>query len=416
MLQPFFKIVLLFSQRYYKIVLYNIFCALRRAICKDGRKDMALTLNEMIEKGKFLMISYRSIDSHIVVEDIRQMQALGLRVWYDAAMELGDNWKHVAEKVIKHPNCAGVIFYNSENSFVSKPCYWERVWAREQMEAKREKGEPYTYFSVNIGGRSTNEIIRDTYRIAEGVADVETVFPFEYLDGIVRMFSEDVICVRRTGTAKQTAEAIYKKTRYLGVVDDEEVLLENLEKKGIIVTEENNKVLYGGSYPREIADVDVSHKNLGKTWFTERGRQYCYVNGRCYLAEPIRFVYIGKTDEGLRFMADRVLFTSSGEELPAALERFTKEAFRSAKKAFPVGNATLPTAQDYLEHLDKFDAFTRTTEFAEKQTRFWLADRGKGGRALQMNVNESMTINERGFNKKFKLGVRPVVTFTFNKK
>ena len=376
---------------------------------------MAVALNEMIEKGKFLMISYRSIDSHIVVEDIRQMQALGLRIWYDAAMELGDNWKHVAENIIKHPNCAGVIFYNSENSFVSKPCYLERAWTREQMAVMKEKGEPYIYFSVNIGGRSTNEIIRDTY-LRAGEGNIESVFPFEYLKDIVDMFNEDVICVRRTGTSKQTAETIYKKTRMLGVVDDEEVVLESLEKKGIIVTEENNKVLYCGSYPRETVDVDVSHRNLGKKWFTERGRQYCYINGSYYLCEPIRFVYIGKTEEGLRFMADRVLFSSTGEELPASLDLFTNDAFRNAKKAFPIGSATIPTAEEYLANMEKFDAFTRTTDFAEKMTRFWLLDRGKGGRALQMNVNESMTVNERGFNKKFKLGVRPIVTFTFYKR
>ena len=375
---------------------------------------MALALNELIEKGKFLMISYRSIDSHIVLEDIRQMQALGLRIWYDAAMELGDNWKHVAERIIKHPNCAGVIFYNSENSFVSKPCFLERGWAREQSAVMKEKGEPYIYFSVNIGGRSTNEIIRDTY-LRAGEGDIENVFPFEYLQDIVDMFTEDVICVRRTGTAKDTAEIIYKKTRRLGVVDDEEVVLEGLEKKGIIVTEENNKVLYCGSYPREIADVDVSHKNLGKEWFTERGLQYRYLNGKYYRCEPIRFVYIGKTEEGLRFMADRVLFSSTAEEARMNLDLFTQYAFRNAKKAFPVGTAVLPTAEEYLAYRERFDAVTKTTDFAEKQMRFWLSDRGKGGRALQMNVNESMTVNERGFNKKFKLGVRPVVTFTFNK-
>ena len=379
----------------------------------NGR--MAVALNELIEKGKFLMISYRSIDSHIVLEDIRQMQALGLRLWYDVAMELGDNWKHVAENIIKHPNCAGVIFYNSENSFVSKPCFLERGWAREQAAAMNAKGEPYIYFSVNIGGRSTNEIIRDTY-IRAGEGNIESVFPFEYLRDVVDMFNEDVICVRRTGTAKQTAEAIYKKTRMLGVVDDEEVVLESLAKKGVIVTEENNKVLYAGSYPREIADVDVSHRNLGKKWFTERGQQYCYLNGNYYHCEPIRFVYVGKTDAGLCFMADRVLFSPTGEELPAALDLFTKEAFRNAKKAFPVGNAELPSESAFLANKDKFDLFCKTSDFAEKQTRFWLSDRGKGGRALRMNVNESMQVNERGFNQKFKLGVRPVVTFTFNKK
>lgn len=375
---------------------------------------MAVALNELIEKGKFLMISYRSIDSHIVMEDIRQMQALGLRLWYDAAMELGDNWKHVAEKVIKHPNCAGVIFYNSENSFVSKPCFLERGWAREQAAAMKEKGEPYLCFSVNIGGRSTNEIIRDTYALA-GEGNVEAFFPFEYLRDVVDMFNEDVICLRRTGTAEETAAAILNKTRALGVVDDEEVLLDELERKGIIVTEENNKVLYAGSYPREIADVDVSQKNIGKEWFSERGEHYRYLNGSYYHCDPIRFVYVGKTEEGLRFMADRVLFSSSGEALPSALGAFLKDAFRSAKKAFPI-RAELPSEEIFSENKDKFDVFCRTSDFAEKQTRFWLSDRGKGGRALQMNVNESMHVNERGFNKKFKLGVRPIVTFTFNKK
>ena len=377
---------------------------------------MSMAMNELIEKGKFLMISYRSIDSYVVVEDIRNMQAKGMRVWYDAAMELGDNWKHVAENVIKHPNCVGVVFYNSENSFVSKPVFYERAWAREQLAACQAKGEPYIYFSVNIGGRSTNEIIRDTYRVA-GDANIESVFPFEYLRDVVEMFNEDVICIRRTGTSQQTAEAIYKKTRMLGVVDDEEVILEKLVAAGVLVTEDNNKVAYLGSYPRHMVDVDVSHRNLGKKRFDEHGVNYCYDGGKYYLCEPIRFVYQRKDDNGLLFLADRVLLACTAEELEEKLALFTKEAFAAEHRATPVGNAFVPTMAMYLDSQGRGDySLLRTCDYAENIVRFWLSDRGKGGRALQMNVNESMGVNQRGFNKKTKLGVRPAIYLNFKHK
>jgi hypothetical protein len=342
------------------------------------------------------------------------MQARGIRIWYDDAMELGDNWKHVAEGVIKHPNCAGVIFYNSENSFISKPVFMERGWTREQAAAMKEQGKPYVFFSVNIGGRSTNAIIRDTFNLVGD--NFESLFPFEYLRDVVDMFNEDVICVMRTGTSEQTADVIYKKVRPLGVVDDEEVLLEKLIKSGHLVIEDRNKVAYLGSYPQKLADVDVSRRNLGKKWFSERGVNYCYDNGKYYACEPIRFVYRGKTEEGLLFVADRILFRVTAEEAPAALEQFTKEAFRAERKAVPVGSAFLMSAREYEAGIPFFDSFVKTSDYAENVQRFWLADRGKGGRALQMNVNESLQVNERGFNKKIKLGVRPAILLNFGKK
>ena len=376
---------------------------------------MSMAMNELIEKGKFLMISYRSIDSHIVVEDIRCMQAKGLRVWYDAAMELGDNWKHVAENIIKHPNCAGVVFYNSENSFVSKPVFYERAWTREQLAACQEKGIPYIYFSVNIGGRSTNEIIRDTYRVV-GDQNLESVFPFDYLHDVVEMFNEDVICIRRTGTSQETAEAIYKKTRMLGVVDDEEVILEKLLRAGLLKTEENNKVAYLGSYPHRLVDVDVSRRNMGKKWFEERGVDYCYDKGNYYQCERIRFVYQGKTDKGLLFLADRVLLAATAEDLEATLAQFTADAFRTERKATPVGNAFVPDMATYLGAQIKDESTIKTTDYAENLVRFWLSDRGKGGRAMQMTVNESMGVNQRGFNVKTKLGIRPAIYLNFKHK
>ena len=387
----------------------------RAGTLHEDAASMSMAMNELIEKGKFLMISYRSIDSHIVVEDIRCMQAKGMRVWYDAAMELGDNWKHVAENIIKHPNCAGVVFYNSENSFVSKPIYYERAWTREQLSACQEKGIPYIYFSVNIGGRSTNEIIRDTYRVV-GDQNLESVFPFDYLHDVVEMFNEDVICIRRTGTSQETAEAIYKKTRMLGVVDDEEVILEKLLRAGLLKTEENNKVAYLGSYPHQLVDVDVSHRNMGKKWFKEREVDYCYDKGNYYQCERIRFVYQGKTDKGLLFVADRVLLAATAENLEATLAQFTKDAFRAERKAAPVGNAFVPNMAIYLNAQIKGESTIKTTDYAENLVRFWLSDRGKGGRAMQMTVNESMSVNQRGFNVKTKLGVRPAIYLNFKHK
>ena len=376
---------------------------------------MSVAMNELIEKGKFLMVSYRSIDSHIVVEDIHSMQALGLRVWYDAAMELGDNWKHVAESIIKHPNCAGVIFYNSENSFLSKPVFYERAWAREELAHKHEIGEPYVYFSVNIGGRTTHEIIRDTYRMA-GAGNLETFFPFDYLRDVVNMFNEDVLCIRRTGTSQETAAAIYKKTRNLGVVDDEEIMLERWCKAGVMSTEENNKVVYCGYYPRTLVDVDVSPRNIGKKWFKERNVHYCYQDGHYYTCSPVRFVYIGMDGEDLVFMADSVLFVSTAEELAASLALFGEEAFVEEKKVAPVGTAFVPDEAVFLAVADKMGARVKTSDFAEGTYRYWLSDRGTGGKALQMNVNETGHVNRRGFNKKYTLGVRPCIKLKIKKK
>ncbi len=105
-----------------------------------------MSLNEdKILSGKFVFVSYSHKDQSAVKADMSALLDLGVRVWFDENMRLGDNWSQIAKSKITHEKCVGVIFYNSANSFVSSA-----VQLEQELTMSRVKEGNFRYWSVNI--------------------------------------------------------------------------------------------------------------------------------------------------------------------------------------------------------------------------------------------------------------------------
>lgn len=76
-------------------------------------------------KDNYYFVSYSHKDYKEVLKDILRLEALGVNIWYDNEMHIGENWREIAELYLSKFQCAGVIFYLTENSILSPACNQE---------------------------------------------------------------------------------------------------------------------------------------------------------------------------------------------------------------------------------------------------------------------------------------------------
>ncbi len=108
------------------------------------------------DEQNFVFISYAHKDYKTVYCDLLEFHKAGLRYWYDQGLPAGEDWQKIVEKQIKSGACAGVIFYMSDNLFVSRSVAKEIEYTT-QGGPDGSKGKKY--FSINVCGKSPSEII-----------------------------------------------------------------------------------------------------------------------------------------------------------------------------------------------------------------------------------------------------------------
>ncbi len=73
-------------------------------------------------KDNYYFVSYSHKDYKVVLKDILRLEELGVNIWYDKEMHIGENWQEIAQLYISKFQCAGVIFYLTPNSVSSPAC------------------------------------------------------------------------------------------------------------------------------------------------------------------------------------------------------------------------------------------------------------------------------------------------------
>ena len=62
-------------------------------------------------RESYYFVSYSHKDYKMVLADILRLEELGVNIWYDNEMHIGENWQEIAQLYISKFQCAGVIFY-----------------------------------------------------------------------------------------------------------------------------------------------------------------------------------------------------------------------------------------------------------------------------------------------------------------
>ena len=63
------------------------------------------------EEQNYIFVSYSHADYKAVYKALARMYDGGVRFWYDNGLTAGRDWETEAKEKIRHPNCAGAIFF-----------------------------------------------------------------------------------------------------------------------------------------------------------------------------------------------------------------------------------------------------------------------------------------------------------------
>lgn len=121
---------------------------------------------ERIDEQDFLFISYSHSDYKKVFADLAVMEQAGIHFWYDEGLVAGNNWDEEVRKKLLSPHCRGVIFFISENLFLSRS-------VNQEIDLVCGKGTNYEkpFFSVNLTQKLPAMILRSIMRMDDEVLE-----------------------------------------------------------------------------------------------------------------------------------------------------------------------------------------------------------------------------------------------------
>ncbi len=356
-----------------------------------------IVLNEEeIFAGNFFFVSYSHADTDVVREDVDALINRGVRLWIDHRnendenMSLGDDWREKVKTAILHPNCRGVIFYNSGAARASKAIWQEEEWAEE-----RKKQDPaFKHFFINIGGKTMNDIFTDAISCAQAKQ-----IPLDYMQQYVRqnqMFgasNESVLYHLRT-ESESCVETIYGKAVELGVADNKLVMVKTLQKTGL-ASKDDGEVRFGCYKGDLVSSVAASEPD-------GRANGAIYQGGKAYKERGLFWRVLYVKDGKTVMLCSEQVETCTALDVEDGLKAFTAAAFdgqeKAAVKAVRLLNAS---DEEYTEEKEVFD-------FGDEPISWWIDEPGLVENRWQ-RVYKNGTRYGHGFLKSLVKGLRPVI-------
>ena len=152
-------------------------------------------LPQISEEQDYIFISYSHRDYKQVYSDLAYMYAAGVRFWYDSGLTAGKDWYTEAADKILNPRCSGVVFYLSENLFLSRAVMKEISVTLGKDENGQQAGEKHNYFCVNLTGLSPSSILLyATSKISEEDR-VKMGYDSKWIGTLMTAFSDDATYV-----------------------------------------------------------------------------------------------------------------------------------------------------------------------------------------------------------------------------
>ena len=144
----------------------------------------AVPIPDIADNQNYLFISYAHQDYKKVYADLAVLYQAGVRFWYDKGLSAGKNWDTEVKSVIENPRCCGVIFFISENSFLSKSVNQEIDLVIGEDNQVRKN-----YFCVNLTEEQPSRILRTILRMDDEVLDVAGL-DMDRISTLARAFSD----------------------------------------------------------------------------------------------------------------------------------------------------------------------------------------------------------------------------------
>lgn len=156
--------------------------------------------------GPFVFVSYSHENKDFVYEDITRLQALGINIWYDEGLPVGETWYSAVEEHIERANCFGVLFYVSEVFLKS-----ESVWREVNILNRHEKKD---FFSTLLDDVDMHRTITMLF-MDNKFKEVDGSTPIEIFQSMYRYFNNDITYAKaRAGDSERIGKIKESITRW----------------------------------------------------------------------------------------------------------------------------------------------------------------------------------------------------------
>lgn len=352
---------------------------------------------DKILAGNFLFVSYSHRDMDCVREDVRALQTMGARIWFDENMRIGDNWQAIAREKIGHPNCKGVIFYNSAASFLSDAVLLER----QEALARAGNEKNFGVYSVNIGGKTMQQLY------TEAMQGAEQGFLEKMFRDLLPHFNDEKLYIPRF-SSKECVEQIYEKVVRPNLVVDEAELFQDAFRGHGAGVRRTDRFRFG-SYFGAPCTTPLKHSAPTERFFAN-DTEYISYNNTLFGLRPLEWDLLYAENAAAVLLCTEILDFSCGG---AGAEHYLKEIF--ALLAFSVKERELLRAEPRL--LTPADISMAKEIFVPEGKgahRHWWIDADGLMDNWQMTYCGN-TLYRNGFNVMIKKGIRPVIEFPIDK-
>ncbi len=153
------------------MALFNSEDYIKKVMASENIDDCPkVPLPKIDPQQNYIFISYSHKDYKQVFCDLALMYEKGVRFWYDYDLSAGKYWNREAFRKIRDPHCSGVIFYLSENLFLSRSVIEEIRITLGVDDDNQPIDSSVNYFSVNLTDCKPSDII---YNARSNMSDGE---------------------------------------------------------------------------------------------------------------------------------------------------------------------------------------------------------------------------------------------------
>ena len=148
-------------------------------------------------RENYYFVSYSHKDYKEVLKDILRLEELGVNIWYDNEMHIGENWREIAQMYISKFQCSGVIFYLTENSISSPACNQEVEYVLTHNKNFLSINKPLDGCGIQSGYAMLKELVKRGLKCDESL-----------LANFERAFSDEVLYLGMDESAERKASKI----------------------------------------------------------------------------------------------------------------------------------------------------------------------------------------------------------------
>lgn len=349
---------------------------------------------DKILAGNFVFISYSHSDINAVRDDIQILHSRGVRIWFDENMHLSDNWKDIAKEKLTHPNCKGVIFYNSKSSILSGAVSLERQIVASRMKTDAEFG----YWSVNIDGKTMQEIYAEA--MISAPANFLPTLQYELLP----LFNDDILYIPRIETENFIERIFQEIARKRMLVDDAGLVKTELEM-GHHISRDTGCITFG-KYIDQKYPIPLRHDAPNER-FTVNGIDYISRDDDIYTLRSLQWKLLYVENDIAVFLCNEIIDVSfGGVAAQVFLAEFGKMAFSDKQRELLNAVPRLLTRKD-IEKTTELSALPLGASPNPRQSHWWIDEDGLLDNWQMTYCNDKAYSN--GFIISVKKGVRPVI-------